>query len=221
MSDKWPGHEAQSSEVSTAHIKSAPLDAYTGYFDDGNGYLLELVTHQGNLAVISDGFVDSILRPSGEHSFSAIKEDLTVQFSLNANGEVIEGKTSFNKEGKVIKISPLLTSIPAQEDSNPTRTSQVAEALSELARVGAKDSKTAWIAAATKKVFTRPMRELNGFKKLQFIKETPLENFRLSRHKSKAKTLLAYKLNAEMPAPFIFVFLNDAGQLIDFDLVKN
>lgn len=218
---QWPGHETQSAQVSTANIKSAPLHAYTGYFDDGNGYLLEFVTYQENLAVMSDGFLDSIFRPSGEHSFSAIREDLRVQFSLGPNGEVSWGKTSMDKEGKVVKISPLLTSIQAKEDSNQTRTSHVAEALSELARVGAKDSETAWIAPATKKVFVRPMRELKDFKKLQFIQEKSLESFQLSRHKSKAKTLLAYKLNDEMPAPFIFVFLNDAGQLIDFDLVRN
>ena len=65
------------------------------------------------------------------------------------------------------------------------------------------------------------MRELKDLKKLQFIKATALESFQIARHQSKAQTLLAYKLNDEMQTPFILVFLNDAGQLIDFDLVKN
>lgn len=219
---KWATKVVPDEKKAIANANAAPLDVYTGYYDDGNGYLLELVTHQGNLATVSDGFVDSVLFPSGDHVFSTLKEGISGQFSLDSRGEVTAVQTTMrNTKGNLNKISALLTSLQAQQDTDQTRTRNVTEVLSELAKVGAKDSASVWIADNTKKVFVRPMPELMDFKALQFLKESSLESLNISRHKGKAKTLLAYKLNDEVSLPFVLVYLNDAGQLIDFDVVKN
>lgn len=218
---RWPDYPRPSKKVvSPVKVEEKVLFSLTGYYDVG-GTILTLTASGNKLIAQTDGGLLDELLPTSETTFVGPDTDYRISFVPDAPGG-IKG-TLWTRKGRTVPItrfSSLISGIPPQLDTDPTRITQVQSFMEALKNKGRGIAEMTYLTAGAKKDFSNGYPPAGQVGPLTFVRLENIAERGLTRHGSKVAQLFIYSIAGGAPSRYLLVYRTANGLITDFDIVQ-
>jgi CubicO group peptidase (beta-lactamase class C family) len=217
----WPKRSSSVPAATTAIAPAIKLEALTGRYELSNNNMLTLVARGDSLFTDVNGLPDEQFLFMGDDRFGSRDRNVTFRISRNAGGEVVGLTWSDNgRERAVPRIGPLFASIAKAADPDPSFTQTVAGAVRGLALGGAAvRSLEQLTAGARTELSATPVRELAGFRSLEYLGAQDVAGRRIERHGGDVAKVVFYRVDTEGGNRWLLVHTTSANLITDYDVV--
>ena len=219
----WPDYPTFRQEQRPApRVAEKTLESYTGRFEFANNQMLTLVTDQGRLLTLVDGFPDEEFLPESDVLFRSAQRDVQITFRKDIAGEPRGFLWKENgRERKVPRIGPLFHSLKPQLDPDPGRTERIATALRALAHGGTALAESHLLTPGVRR--SRNWRAgTAGKSEIPHLSHGPgCVREQIERHKGSVSRVLHYKMVTNKPDQYLLIHLTGDGLITDFDIVDD
>ncbi|WP_193317280.1 serine hydrolase [Janthinobacterium sp. FT14W] len=208
---------------SAIQIDAKALVRYTGRYELSNNTMGTFDAQGGQLRSMFDGLPDETFVPVGAHRFHSTSRNCTLDFVVDARGEVTQVVVTTKGQSKPApRIGPLMHTLQAGSDPRPARTRSVQAWLSDMARGGSALANSDFATAGFKSnIGAQAIGELATIKSLTFLHEQAVAGREIERHGSQVDSVLAFRAGGMQPARKLLIYLTAEGLFTDFDLVDD